>query len=142
MPSAAPGARRGPVEYSFDVAALAPEALDGGFFAGWPSPPSPDKHLAVLRGSHRALVALDAGRVVGFVTAISDGVATAFLPWLEVLPDYRGRGIGRELVERMTAELDGLYSIDLVCDGDVVPFYERLGWFRADAMLRRNPSAL
>jgi ribosomal protein S18 acetylase RimI-like enzyme len=47
--------------------------------------------------------------VVGFINAISDGLATAFLPWLEVLPDYQGRGIGRELTKRMLAELADLY---------------------------------
>ena len=34
----------------------------------------------------------DAGRVVGFVTAISDGVLSAYIPLLEVLPEYQGAG--------------------------------------------------
>lgn len=87
-------------------------------------------------------MALEDGRVVGFITAVSDGVATSFIPWLEVLPARQGRGIGKELVERMVAELGHLYSIDLVCDDDVVPFYDRLGWRRANAMVRRNFEAL
>jgi hypothetical protein len=61
--------------------------------------------------------------VVGFINAISDGLATAFLPWLEVLPDYQGRGIGRELTKRMLAELADLYSIDLTCDPELAPYY-------------------
>jgi GNAT superfamily N-acetyltransferase len=130
------------ITYSQDVASLETAALEGGFFVGWPAPPSSAKHLAVLRGSYRAIVALDGDGVVGFVTAVSDGVATSFIPWLEVLPAYQGRGIGRELLGRMVAELGHLYSIDLVCDDDVVPFYDGLGWHRASAMLKRNPGAL
>lgn len=130
------------ITYSFEVSELDPTALEGGFFAGWPAAPSSAKHVAVLQRSHRALLAYDGGRVVGFVTAVSDGVATAFLPWLEVLPTHRGRGIGRELVRRMEEELSGMYSIDVVCDDDVVPPYEGLGWFRANAMLKRNRMAL
>lgn len=59
------------------------------------------------------------GRVVGFVAAISDGVLTAFLSWLEVLPDYQGRGIGTRLLSRMLTELDHLYSVDLICDPEL-----------------------
>ncbi|WP_372699860.1 GNAT family N-acetyltransferase [Arthrobacter sp. JSM 101049] len=128
--------------YTFDVSGLVPADLPGGFFVGWPSPPSPEKHLQVLRGSYRALVALEAGRVVGFITAISDGVATAFIPWLEVLPEAQGRGIGSVLVRRMQDELADLYSIDLVCDDGVAPFYDQLGWHRAQAMIQRNPGYL
>lgn len=59
-----------------------------GFFVGWPRRPSPGQHLAVLRGSYRPVVAIDDAddRVAGFVNMLSDGVLTAFIPWLEVLP--------------------------------------------------------
>lgn len=93
------------------------------------------------RGSYQVLVAFQADRVVGFVTAISDGVATAFIPWLEVLPDAWGQGIGRELVRRMQEKLADLYSIDLVCDDDVASFYDKLGWHRAQGMATRVPRA-
>lgn len=96
----------------------------------------------MLRGSYRALVSVQADRVVGFITAISDGVATAFIPWLEVLPEARGQGVGCELARRMQDELAGLYSIDLVCDDDVAPFYDKLGWHRVQGMATRNSGAL
>jgi len=108
---------------------LTEDALEGGFFEGWPNPPSPAVHLAHLRGAEVAIVAVDTGTdaVVGFVTAVGDGVLAAFIPLLEVLPAYRGRGIGAELVRRVLARLSSRYSIDLVCDPDLVPYYERLG---------------
>lgn len=67
-----------------------------GFFVGWPRRPSARQHLPVLRGSYQSVVAIDDahGRVVGFVNMLSDGVLTAFIPWLEVLPGYQGQGIG------------------------------------------------
>jgi ribosomal protein S18 acetylase RimI-like enzyme len=79
-----------------------------------------------------------AGPVVGFITAISDGVSAAYIPHLEVLPAYQGRGIGSELVRRMLARLRGLYMIDLTCDPDVQPFYARLGMRPSTGMLVRN----
>lgn len=69
--------------------------------------------------------------------AISDGVLSAYIPLLEVLPDYRGRGIGTRIVTMMLDSLD-LYMVDLVCDDDLVPFYERLGLHRSSAMIRRR----
>ena len=82
------------------------------------------------------------GRVVGFVNAISDEVATAFIPWLEVTRPYRGQGIGSELMRRMLARMSTMYSVDLCCDPDLVSFYERLGLARLAGMGLRHPAAL
>jgi GNAT superfamily N-acetyltransferase len=132
------------IEYVEDPAGLNADQLGGGFFEGWPTPPSPERHLAHLRGAEVSIVAVDPadGMVVGFVTAIGDGTLTAFVPLLEVLPAYRGRGIGRELVRRVLARLADRYSIDLVCDPGLVPFYERLGGTVGTAIHWRNGRAL
>jgi len=118
---------------------LSPDQLRG-FFLGWPNPPSPEAHLRILRGRAAVEVAIDesSGAVVGFVTAISDGVSCAYIPHLEVLPEYQGRGIGRMLLERLLARLRHLYMIDLTCDPAVQPFYERLGMRPSTGMLVRN----
>jgi len=136
------------IRYTTSLDGIDEADLDG-FFVGWPNPPSPALHRRVLRGSAALVLAWDdaaaddpAGRVVGFITAISDGVLAASLPLLEVLPTYQGRGIGTELVRRMLAELDDRYMVDLTCDQDLVPFYERLGLVRADAMSIRRPEAI
>jgi ribosomal protein S18 acetylase RimI-like enzyme len=97
----------------------------------------------LLRGSSHVVLARDGRRVVGFITAISDGVLSAYIPLLEVLPDHQGRGIGKELTRRLLAQLEGLYMVDLSCDEDLVPFYEPLGLMRLDAALGiRNRAAL
>jgi GNAT superfamily N-acetyltransferase len=115
------------VVYTSDVATLRADELVG-FFVNWPSPPSPAGHLEILRGSDYVVLAKDAeGRVIGFITAISDGVLSAFIPLLEVLPEYQGHGIGSELVRRMLVELEDFYMVDLVCDPELEPFYRRFG---------------
>ena len=130
------------VEYRESVVGLTADSLRG-FFVGWPQPPSSERLLELLRSSTYAVVAVDGERVVGFVTAISDGVLSAYVPLLEVLPDYQGRGIGSELARRVLARLEGLYMVDLACDEELVPFYERLGLMRVGvAMGIRNRSAL
>jgi ribosomal protein S18 acetylase RimI-like enzyme len=121
------------------------DCLDGisaehlrGFFAGWPKPPSAETHLKILRGSSHVQLALDGEQVVGCITAISDGGLSAYIPMLEVLPAYQGQGIGSELVRRMLDRLSHLYMIDLVCDADRQPFYERLGLRPYTAMIQRH----
>ena len=111
-----------------------------GFFVGWPEPPDSARHLEILNGSSICILALDAQseQVVGFTTAISDGSFAAYIPLLEVLPDYQGKQIGSELVRGMLAERDGHYMIDVVCDEDVQPFYERFGFQRWSAMIYRR----
>jgi ribosomal protein S18 acetylase RimI-like enzyme len=117
------------ITYTDTAAAVTAEQLRG-FFVGWPQAPSRERHLELLRGSHALELALDGDAVVGFVTAISDGVMSAFIPLLEVLPEYRRRGVGSELVRRLLGQLDHLYMVDLCCDADLEPFYSALG-FRA-----------
>lgn len=79
---------------------LTPEQLRG-FFVDWPNPPTPDTFLRLLRGSYRVVLAVQDGQVIGFVQAISDGVLTAYIPLLEDLPAWQGRGVGRALMTRM-----------------------------------------
>ncbi len=114
-----------------------------GFFEGWPNPPSPATHLKLLASSDLVVLAIDdeTGRVVGFTTAISDGILNAHIPLLEVLPAYQRRGIGTQLVGQMLDRLSGLYAIDLLCDPELQPFYARLGMRTASGMMIRNYQA-
>ena len=128
--------------YSETADGIEPDDLDG-FFVGWPNPPSPEAHLRLLRGSAAVVLARDGepgrdGRVIGFITAITDGVIAAYIPLLEVLPNYQARGIGGELVRRMLAKLADYYMIDLLCDAELQPYYERFGMRRATGMMARN----
>lgn len=132
------------VEYRDDIGGLTADRLRGDFFEGWPAKPSPEALLDHLRRSEAAIVALDpaTGLAVGFISAVGDGGFVAFVPLLEVLPGWRHRGIGTELMRRMLLRLGNRYSIDLVCDDPLVPFYERLGGARLAAVGWRNREVL
>jgi ribosomal protein S18 acetylase RimI-like enzyme len=127
------------ISYIDSIEGITAEQLQG-FFVGWPNPPSPATHLRILAGSYAIQLARDdaSGAIVGFITAISDGVSSAYIPHLEVLPSYQGQGIGSELVRRMQQRLRQIYMIDLICDPDVQPFYARLGMQPYTGMILRN----
>ena len=129
--------------YTCNMDEIREDMLDGGFFAGWPNAPDTPAHLKLLCGSYRAYVAIDtvSHKVVGFINAISDGVLSAYIPLLEVLPQYQGYGIGSKLVELMLAALADLYMIDIVCDKNVQPFYAKMGAVNWTASIFRNYSA-
>jgi ribosomal protein S18 acetylase RimI-like enzyme len=131
------------INFVATVDEIADDDLEG-FFAGWKQPPSRRLHLAVLRASDRAVIAQDAETqaVVGFVSAISDGLIAAYITLLEVRPAYQRRGIGTELLRRMLDALEPLYMIDALCDERLLPFYQRAGFTRGVAVARRNPAAI
>ena len=110
------------------------------FFDGWRKPRTSKEHLQILANSSHIVLALDTetNKVVGFVNALSDGLQAAFIPLLEVIPAYKNRGIGSELMRRMLEKLDSLSAIDLMCDPDLQSFYERFGLQRSVGMLKRN----
>lgn len=127
------------ISYTVSVTGITPERL-AGFFVGWRDPPSPETHLESLINSDQVVLALDhtTGNVVGFITAVSDGVLAAYIPLLEVLPAYQGQGIGSELVRRLLERLRGLYAIDLICNPELQPFYSRFGMKPYTGMILRN----
>jgi ribosomal protein S18 acetylase RimI-like enzyme len=123
------------------------EGLQSGdlsdFFVGWPSPPALDDRLGIVTSADEVVVCRTPDRaVVGFATAITDYRFTAYIPLVEVLPEYQGRGIGSHMVQTLLERLRCCYMIDLVCDDDVVPFYERLGGVRINAVAWRNRDRL
>ncbi|WP_391123133.1 GNAT family N-acetyltransferase [Psychrobacillus sp. L3] len=127
------------MNYTNELADIQAESLEG-FFVDWSNPPSTMTHMRILNGSSHKILAIDSvsGEVVGFITAISDGVLSAYIPLLEVLPAYKNKGIGKELIQRMIAELKDLYMIDLLCDTHLQPYYEKHGMMKASGMIIRN----
>src|SRR5215210_456638 len=101
------------ITYTDSLVDVTSDDLQGGFFVGWPNPPSPLTHYHILTNSAAIVLARIAdGTVVGFITAVSDGISCAYIPHLEVLPAYQGQGIGTVLLERLLARLRHLYMID------------------------------
>jgi ribosomal protein S18 acetylase RimI-like enzyme len=128
------------MKYTSSLENITEDMLTGRFFVGWPNPPSATTHLKLLQNSYRCVVAIDEeiNQVVGFINAVSDGVLSAYIPLLEVLPAYQNQGIGKRLVESLLEELNHLYMIDLLCDEDLQKYYSKIGMQKAQGMMIRN----
>ena len=124
-------------EYKYDTHNITAEDMEP-FFEGWSRKPSPEKRLKLIQNSAYVIFAINDSRVVGFINAISDNTLSAYVPLLEVLPEYRKKGIGKELVKRMMDQLKDYYMLDLCCDEKLEGFYTSLGMNKICGMIKRN----
>lgn len=126
------------ITYVYTPEQISTEQLRG-FFKGWPNPPSRETQHRLLKNSDEVVLAIDesSDMVVGFITAITDRVLSAYIPFVEVVADYQGQGIGKKLVSLMLDRLKNLYMIDLLCDEELQPFYKKLGMNQATGMMIR-----
>jgi ribosomal protein S18 acetylase RimI-like enzyme len=119
---------------AIDLSQLATIFTSAGW--GWRAA-DPAKLAALVEGSRFVVSAYDGERMVGFARAISDGVTNAYVSTVAVLPAYRGRGIGAELVRQLLEGRDGIRFVLHAAPG-VQDFYRRLGFEDASDMLRRD----
>ena len=97
----------------------------------WSSGHFPEKLTAAMRGFETVVSAWDGDKLVGMVCAMDDGVMTAYVHYLLLRPEYQGRGIGKELVERVKAKYADYLRIVLVAYDAEIPFYETCGFTKA-----------
>jgi len=84
----------------------------------------------MIAGSFAFLVVTEGERTIGMGRAIADGASDAYVQDVVVLPEHRGRGIGAEIVTRLTQHCveHGHVWIGLVAEPGTAAFYERLGF--------------
>jgi GNAT superfamily N-acetyltransferase len=82
----------------------------------------------LVREASRVVGLYDGDRQIGFCRAFTDGVASAYLADVYVLPEYRGRGLGEQLVREMVE--NGPYAgvTWLLHTTDMHPLYRKLGF--------------
>lgn len=83
----------------------------------------------------------DGDRQIGFCRATSDGVSIAYLADVYVLPEYRGRGLGEELVREMV-ENGPLVNVRWILHTeDAHPLYRKFGFEEPNyKVLERRPT--
>ena len=131
------------IKYIYSTENIQPQQIEG-FCVDWQNPLSPEIHLKLLQNSDEIVLAIDneTAKVVGFITAITDKVISAYIPLIEVLPNYQNQGIGSELMRLMFERLQLFYMIDLLCDCKLQPFYTKLGMQTVMGMCIRNQEAI
>lgn len=96
--------------------------------AEWESADYPEKLFNAVSHSETVISAWDDKKLIGIMTAVSDGDMNVFFPYLLINEDYRGKHIGRTIVSMMLKRYRNYYRKVLVCDRDKAGFYEKSGF--------------
>jgi ribosomal protein S18 acetylase RimI-like enzyme len=94
----------------------------------------------LVREASRVVGLYDGERLIGFARTVSDGQSFAYLADVYVLPEYRGRGLGVELVRE--AVENGPYADRrwLLHTDDAHALYEKLGFRKPGyKLMEREP---
>jgi len=121
------------VNYESVTSAPVEEIIELYKAAGWWQE-NPEARAAIpnmIRGSFCFMVARSLeGRIVGMARVLSDGYSDAYIQDVVVLDNYRSRGVGRELVRRLTQFCVSrkISWIGLVAEPGTQGLYEDLGF--------------
>jgi GNAT superfamily N-acetyltransferase len=121
------------LQYTMSIDHITEENLTALFKAvEWESAKFPEQLVEAIKGSHTVITAWDGNRLVGLANALSDGALTAYFHYVLVDPTYHGKGIGKEMMQRMLKKYSGFQTKVLISYPNVVDFYEKLGFTKED----------
>lgn len=83
-----------------------------------------------LMNSYYHIACYDGDILAGYVDSVSNGVTDAYIQDLTVDPEYKGQGIGTELMNRIIARLKErrIFMISVLYEEKLIPFYRRFGF--------------
>ncbi len=94
----------------------------------WSSGQYADKLVVAMKNSHSVISAWHNDELIGLVNCLSDGIMTAYFHYLLVHPDFQGKGIGQELIQRILSKYESYARKILIGYDEKVPFYEKIGF--------------
>lgn len=83
-----------------------------------------------LMTSYYHIAVYEEDELIGYVDCVSNGVTDAYIQDLMVHPDYQGKGVGTDLMNKMITHLKEkrIYIISVVFEECLKPFYDKFGF--------------
>ena len=94
----------------------------------WSSGNYPDKLVVAMRNSSSVFTAWDGDKLVGLANVLDDGIMTAYVHYLLIMPEYQRIGIGKKLVEMISESYKDYLRIVLIAYDEGIEFYKHCGF--------------
>lgn len=123
-----------PISYS-DTHDFTAEQLQALFLSvEWESGKHPDKLVTAMKNYATVFSAWDGDKLIGLVSAMDDGILTAYVHYLLVNPSYQKQGIGKHLMTLIQSHYAAYLKLILVAENHAVEFYKSCGFKQVQAV--------
>ena len=93
-----------------------------------------DTLRAAYENSLCVFAAFDAGKLIGIIRAVGDGISIVLIQDVIVLPEYQRKGVGTALLKTVMDKYKDVYQLELLTDNTekTTAFYRSAGFAAAD----------
>jgi N-acetylglutamate synthase-like GNAT family acetyltransferase len=100
-----------------------------------------ERFRTMMDNASRTVVAISDGEIVGFARALCDNASNGYIGTVAVSEKMRGRGIGRELTQRIMGDDPNITWVLRAGRKDSVGFWEKMGFRSSDVAMERERRA-
>lgn len=97
----------------------------------------PDRFRRMMRNANRTVVAVEGSRIVGFARALCDDASNGYIGTVLVAEEFRGQGLGREVVRRLMSDDPDITWVLRAGRGSEA-FWRKLGFVPSETAMERQ----
>ncbi|MDR0230530.1 MAG: GNAT family N-acetyltransferase [Dysgonamonadaceae bacterium] len=116
------------IQYKTTKDFLGKELKDLFLSVNWSSGNYPEKLVIAMRNSSSVFTAWDGDKLVGLINVLDDGIMTAYVHYLLIMPEYQHIGIGQKLVKMVSENYKDYLRIVLIAYDREIGFYKHCGF--------------
>lgn len=100
-----------------------------------------EKFCRMMENADRTVVAFEGEKVIGFARALCDDVSNGYIGTVAVAENFRKRGIGRELVERLIGTDENITWV-LRAGRDSEKFWKKMNFNFSEVAMEKTRSSI